>query len=72
MGSPMTSHMTLKGQIQGQSDFEALYLVKELGHMLLWNKAAENCHLSHQLQVSRSMGPLLLNLPTSTQCLLNI
>ena len=30
--------MTLKGQIQGHVDFEALYLVKEqLGHMLLLN-----------------------------------
>ncbi len=48
----------LKGQIQGHSDIESLYLVKELGHMLLWNKTAENCHLSHQLQVSsRVPGP---------------
>ncbi len=30
-----SSHITLSGQIQGQSNFEALYLVKELGHMLL-------------------------------------
>ncbi len=57
MESPMTSShiwpwVTLKGQIQGQSDSEALYLVKELGHMLLWNKVAESCLLSHQLQVS--------------------
>ncbi len=31
--------MTLKGQCQGNSDFEGLYLVKraELGHMLLLN-----------------------------------
>ena len=30
--------MTLKGQIQGQSDFEALYLVKEqLRYVLLLN-----------------------------------
>ncbi len=38
MESPMTSHMTLselEGQIQGKSDFETLYLVKELAHMLL-------------------------------------
>ncbi len=36
MASPMTSsHMTLKGQIQGHSDFEALYLVKELGHVTM-------------------------------------
>ncbi len=56
--------VTFKGQIQGHSDFEALYLVKELGHILLWNKSAENCHLSHQLQVSsrapRSMDLLFL------------
>ena len=54
MESPMTSHMTfsdLEGQIQGHSDFETLYLVKELGHMLLSNKSAENCHFSHQLQI---------------------
>ena len=42
--SPMTYHhiwswVTLKGQSQGHSDFEALYLVKcaELGHKLLLN-----------------------------------
>ena len=31
--------MTLKGQIQGYSDFEGLYLIKQLhvGHMLLLN-----------------------------------
>ncbi len=30
MGSPMTpSHFTMKGQSQGHSNFEALYLVKE-------------------------------------------
>ncbi len=39
MGSQMTlSHLTmsdLKGQIQSHSDFEALYLVKELGHVTM-------------------------------------
>ncbi len=53
--------VTLQGQIQGHSDFETLYLVKELGHMLPWNKPAENCHLSHQLQVS-SRAPRCMEL----------
>ena len=38
MGSPMTSHMTLSGlerSNSSDSDFEALYLVKELDHILL-------------------------------------
>ncbi len=41
MVSPVTSsHLTLKGEIQGRSDLEALYLVKEQNvgrHVLLLN-----------------------------------
>ena len=29
MGSQMTSHVTLKGQTQGHSHFEALFVIKE-------------------------------------------
>ncbi len=42
--------MTLKGQSQGHSDFEPLYLAKgeELDHILVLNKSAENSHLSYK------------------------
>ncbi len=49
--------VTLKGQSQGHSDFEALYLVKELGHMLLWNKQKTAiCHTSCRCQAEHQ-GP---------------
>ncbi len=70
MGSPMTlSHLTLSGLERSNSRslrFRSLISCKGLlGHMLLWNKSVENCHLSHRLQVSsrqpRSMDLLLFH-----------